>query len=244
MNTASTGTVRRSSPMPSRMAPQPRSDWVSRGGMKIAMIASAACGGPPRPGTSVVLGRRRRDHVHGIRERRLAGGRNVASSARTSSRNGTTSRPRDSHASAHMIPGPPAFVTIATRLPDGMGWLAISEATSNSSPSVSVRTTPACSKSESTVTSDAAEQRAGVRGGSACARRRTAALDREDRLRARDPAGDPAELARVSERLQIQQHQVGALVGLPVLDQVVAGDVRLVADRHERRQPEVELARA
>ena len=70
-----------------------------------------------------------------------------------------------------MMPGPPAFVTIATRLPAGSGWLASSEATSKSSASVSVRTTPACRNSESTVTSEAADERAGVRRGGARARR-------------------------------------------------------------------------
>ena len=54
-----------------------------------------------------------------------------------------------------MIPGPPALVTMPTRLPPGSGWSASSEETSNSSERVSVRITPACSKSASTVTSEA-----------------------------------------------------------------------------------------
>ena len=70
----------------------------------------------------------------------------------------TTSRPPASQASAHMIPGPPALVTIPTRRPAGMGWLASSEATSNSSARLSVRITPAWSNRASTVTSEAASR--------------------------------------------------------------------------------------
>ena len=68
----------------------------------------------------------------------------------------TTWSPPASQASAHMIPGPPALVTIATRRPAGTGWLANSEATSNSSARVSVRITPAWWNRASTVTSEAA----------------------------------------------------------------------------------------
>jgi len=56
---------------------------------------------------------------------------------------GSTLSPAASHASAHAIPGPPAFVTTPTRLPRGSGWPASSAATSNSSPTVPVRITPA-----------------------------------------------------------------------------------------------------
>ncbi len=65
-----------------------------------------------------------------------------------------------------------------------------------------------------------------------------AAAQREDRLRARDAPGDPGELLRVPERLEVEQDQVGLVVLLPVLEQVVRRDVGLVADRHEARKPE------
>jgi hypothetical protein len=55
-----------------------------------------------------------------------------------------------------MMPGPPELVRMATRLPAGTGWLASSDATSSSSPSESVRTTPLWRKSASTFTSEAA----------------------------------------------------------------------------------------
>ena len=65
-----------------------------------------------------------------------------------------------------------------------------------------------------------------------------AGLHRDHRLAARDPARDPAELARVADRLQVEQHDLGAVVVLPVLQEVVAGDVGAVAGRDERRQAE------
>ena len=46
------------------------------------------------------------------------------------------------------------------------------------------------------------------------------------------------ELARVAERLEVEQDEVGAGVVLPPLEQVVGRDVGLVADRDERREAE------
>ena len=146
-------------------------------------------------------------------------------------------QPTGLQASAHMILGPPALVTIPTRRPAGSGWLASSEATPNSSARLSVRITPAWWNRVSTVTSEAAsiapvwEEVALHAGG------RATALDGEHGLGPSDPAGDPGELARIAERLEVQQHQPGAFILLPVGEQVVGGDVGLVADRHERRQP-------
>ncbi len=61
------------------------------------------------------------------------------------------------------------------------------------------------------------------------------AVDRDDRLGAPQPAREPGELAWVAERLQVHQDDVGVLVGLPVLQQVVAGDIGAAAGRDERR---------
>ena len=69
---------------------------------------------------------------------------------------GWTFRPFASHVSAHRMPRPPAFVTMATRSPFGGGWFARIVATSNISSSVSVRITPAWRNRASTVTSEAA----------------------------------------------------------------------------------------
>ena len=88
-----------------------------------------------------------------------------------------------------------------------------------------------------------AGHRGRVRRGGPDAGGRAAALHRDDRLAARDPPGDAAELAGVAERLEVQQHDVGAGVVLPVLQQVVAADVGLVADRHEARHAEPDAGR-
>ena len=69
-----------------------------------------------------------------------------------------------------------------------------------------------------------------------------AALHRDHRLGAADAAGQPGELARVAEALQVQQDDLGGRVGGPVLQQVVAADVGAVAGRDEGGQPEVAAA--
>ena len=72
-----------------------------------------------------------------------------------------------------------------------------------------------------------------------CARGRAAALDRDDRLVRVIRARDPPEPARVAERLEVEQRRtvvVGVL--LPVLEEVVAREVGLVARRDERREPD------
>ena len=66
------------------------------------------------------------------------------------------------------------------------------------------------------------EERPGVGRGRARPGRRAAALDRQDRLLAGDPGGDAGELARVPERLEVEQGDVGAGVLLPVLQEVIA----------------------
>ena len=80
-------------------------------------------------------------------------GRNARNAAFVASVSGGTSRPFASHASVAMIPGPPAFVMIATRLPFGTGWFASSIDMSKSSSIVSVRITPVCRKTASTAVS-------------------------------------------------------------------------------------------
>ena len=83
-----------------------------------------------------------------------------------------------------------------------------------------------------------AGERGRVRAGGARAGATRSAPHRKDRLRARDPAGDAGELARVPERLQVEEDQIGRVVLLPVLEQVVRRDVGLVPDREEARQAE------
>ncbi len=68
-----------------------------------------------------------------------------------------------------------------------------------------------------------------------------AALDHDDGLATGDAPGQPGELARVSERLQVEQDHLGGVVLLPVLQQVVARDVGPVAGRDERRDAHAAL---
>ena len=81
------------------------------------------------------------------------------------------------------------------------------------------------------------QQGAGVGGGRPRPGRRPAALDDHYRLAAGDPAGDAGELARVAEGLQVEHADRGLAVGLPVLEDVVAGEVGLVPDGDERGDP-------
>ena len=84
-------------------------------------------------------------------------------------------------------------------------------------------------------------QRSRVRPGRPGAGLGRAALHRQDRLLACDAARDPAEAARIPERLEVEHDQSGALVLLPVLEEVVGRDVRLVADRDEGGEAEAAL---
>src|SRR4029079_714204 len=64
------------------------------------------------------------------------------------------------------------------------------------------------------------------------------ALQRKNRLTAREPPRDPCERARVAEGLEVEDDQLGRVVVLPPLEQVVRGDIGLVADGHERGDAE------
>ena len=85
-------------------------------------------------------------------------------------------------------------------------------------------------------------ERRGVRRRGATPCTGSAALHRDDRLDLRDATREPGELARVPERFEIQEDDIGAGVLLPVLQQVVAAHVGLVADGHELREAETERA--
>ena len=68
-------------------------------------------------------------------------------------------------------------------------------------------------------------------------------LERDDRLATGHTPGDPSELARVAERLEVEQDHIRLVVVLPPLEQVVRRDVRLVADRDEGRKAKLALRR-
>ena len=159
------------------------------------------------------------------------------SAATVVSESGVSSSPEASHASAQRMPSPPAFVRTATPARRGRGCVEKSVATSISSSSDPARITPAWRKSASTAASEPASAAVCELAARRPARR-GAALQGEDGLAPRDPPGEPAEPARIAERLDVEQDRLGRLVVLPPLEQVVGGDVRLVADRDERREPE------
>ncbi len=64
-------------------------------------------------------------------------------------------------------------------------------------------------------------ERRGVRAGRPTARLGAPRLHDHDRLPAADPAGQPGEAARIAERLQVEEHDPGERVLLPVLEEVV-----------------------
>ena len=130
--------------------------------------------------------------------------RNAARRSRVASENSTTDRFDRPQASTARMPGPPAFVTIATRRPAGSGCGVRHDAMSNISSIVSARITPVDSKSASTTTSAAASAAVWLLAARTPARVRPA-LTATIGLRPADPARQLAELARVAERLEVEQ---------------------------------------
>ena len=84
----------------------------------------------------------------------------------------------------------------------------------------------------------AAGERCSVRSRRSAAGFGPACLHRHDGDPPADPSGDSDEPPRVLDLLQIEQDQVGGGVLAPVKEQVVAGNVRTVAHRDERADPE------
>ena len=82
----------------------------------------------------------------------------------------------------------------------------------------------------------------GVRGAGPLTARGPAPDDGQQRFALGKPPGDPGELRRVAERLQVEGGSGDLRVVDPGGEQVVAGDVRLVAQRDERVDAEPELA--
>ncbi|GAA4559364.1 hypothetical protein GCM10023097_71170 [Streptomyces collinus] len=68
----------------------------------------------------------------------------------------------------------------------------------------------------------------------------TLRVDGKEGHTAGDTARGAGEGARIAERLQVQQRQVGAPVGLPPLEHVVVADVVLVAERDEAGHADAE----
>ena len=85
--------------------------------------------------------------------------------------------------------------------------------------------------------------RAGVRRRGAGTDRGASGLERDDGLGPAEAAGNAAELCRVAEALEVQQDHRRLRIRFPVLEQIVAGHVGLVADRREARNAEIERPR-
>jgi hypothetical protein len=73
-----------------------------------------------------------------------------------------------------------------------------------------------------------------VAAGRAAARRRPSRLDDDDRFLPGNAARELREAPRVPEGLEVEQHDRCARIALAPLQKVVAGDVGLVAEAHER----------
>jgi len=69
------------------------------------------------------------------------------------------------------------------------------------------------------------------------------ALDGDDRFPGADPPRQTRETFRVPEGLEVEQDHVGSLVVGPVTQDVVPGDVGLVADGNEMGEPDAESRR-
>ena len=78
-------------------------------------------------------------------------------------------------------------------------------------------------------------QRCRVRPRSVGSDMAASGFHRDDRLGLRHSGRYPDELSRVAERLEVERNDGRRDVALPISQQVVAGDVGLVADRHEAR---------
>ena len=165
------------------------------------------------PAQQPVLGRRRR----------RSAGSSVASWS-----------PASTQASAAIDALPPLLPTTATLGPVGTGWWLATSAASSSAAMVGTRTTPVWRSRASTVSSSSQPSASIVE----CAAR----AHGEHRLLGRHPADVAAEAAGVAERLEVEQHDVGAVVVEPVLEQVVARQVGLVAHGHEVRDAQAHLA--
>ncbi len=70
-----------------------------------------------------------------------------------------------------------------------------------------------------------------------------AGLYHDDRFVTADSFGDAREPAWISERFQIKQNHPNAWVFFPVLEQIVAGDIGLIADADEACKAQPALSR-
>ena len=180
---------------------------------------------------------RRAEQVDRVRDARLAGkDRGAARRASPASSSGSSS-PAASQASAQRIPSPPAFVSTPTRRPRGQR-LAREQAGDVDELLERPRAEHAGLVEERVDRRLRAGERGGVRARGARAGAVAPAFSARIGLRRATRRASRAELARVAERLEVEQDEIRLRVVLPPLEQVVRGDVRLVPDRDEGREAE------
>ena len=167
-----------------------------------------------------------------------SGGRNAASRARVASPNSTTSRPAATQASTARMPGsarvgddrdaPPAGSGCASRHGGDVEHLVDRVGADHAG------------LLEQRVDGDVARrERRGVAAGCPRPGARASGLHHDDRLAAADAPRDAREPARIAERFEIEQDDRVSRVAFPVLQQIVARHVGLVADADECRQSEL-----
>jgi hypothetical protein len=166
-----------------------------------------------------------------------AGGRKARNRSTVGPESSERRRPRASQASASKMPGPPAFGDDANA---GTRWKRLHRQERRDVEKLLHRVRPqhACLLEQRIDGGVEASERRGVARRSAHARGGAAGLDGDDGLLPRDLGRDPGELPGVTEALEVKDDHVSAGILGPVGEEVVARYVRLVADRHERRDSE------
>ena len=143
-----------------------------------------------------------------------------------------------------ITPGPPALVTIASRLPAGQRLVGKRMAVLNSSSMLSTRRMPASRKTASQTASSPASEPVWLAAASAPCGVRPDLMARIGLapVAARDPPRRLDQPAAVAELLQVQQDHVGLLVVVEVVDQLDLGHAGLVAETDELREADLLLA--
>ena len=194
-----------------------------------------------RRGSRVGVGRG--DHVHRIGRRRPPAAARARSARRVAGRNSASCEPAaDAGVGAEDRRARRRWSRWRSGRPRGTGWLASAAAWTNISSSVETRSTPHCSSSESVAMSSPTIEPVCDDGGPRARPAVRPALTVMIGFLRVTRRASWREAARIAERLEVHQDRLDVVVVLPVLEQVVARDVGLVAHRDEHRDAEAALA--
>ena len=141
--------------------------------------------------------------------------------------------PRSAALSAASVPGPCPLVTIASRSPRAIRFIARIRAAANSCVYVLTRTVPA----RFIAASKTASRRRPVARG---ALHRAPGPQDDDRLRPRRRAQRRQEAPRVADRLGVKQDAVGVRVDDERVEQLAETDVDRAAQRHHRGEADAD----